>query len=96
MQVKPQGTTNLVGIKVDQDIAKGKGEAIVRGGKKITNSAIKGLRDAGIDEVEVDHLQLEGAFAIADVVNMETGEVVLEANTEITPGKLTEDHGSRC
>ena len=91
MQVKADGATNLVGIKVDQDIVKGKGgDAIVRGGKKITGGALKGLRDAGIGEVEVDLTQLEGAFAAADVVNTETGEVVLEANTEVTPGKLAE------
>ena len=31
---------------------------------------------------------LEGAYALEDVVNTETGEVIVEANTEIVAGKL--------
>jgi DNA-directed RNA polymerase subunit beta len=102
MQVPAEGATNLVGIKVDQDITKGKGgDAIVRGGKKITATSLEGLRKAGITEVEVDVLQLEGAFAIGDVVNLETGEVVLEANTEINPRSCRKSwkrasNASRC
>ena len=34
--------------------------------------------------------QFEGAYAAGDVVNTETGEVIVEANTEITPAKLQE------
>ena len=41
-------------------------------------------------EVEVDSSQLEGAFAVGDIVNTESGEIVLEANNEITPAKLQE------
>jgi len=90
MQVPEQGPTSLVGMKVDHDI-KGKGpDPIVRGGKKVASSALEALRKAGITEVEVDSSQLEGAFAVADIVNTESGEVVLEANNEITPAKLQE------
>src|SRR2546430_11511838 len=38
----------------------------------------------------MDSAQLEGAYAASDVVNTETGEVVVEANTEITPAKVQE------
>src|SRR5499433_591715 len=85
VQVPEQGPTNLVGMKVDHDI-KGKGpDPIVRGGKKVATSALDALRKAGITEVEVDSSQLEGAFAVADIVNTETGEVILDANSELTP-----------
>src|ERR1043166_3742186 len=90
VQVPEQGPTNLVGMKVDQDI-KGKGpDPIVRGGKKVASSALEALRKAGITEVEIDSQQLEGAFAVSDIVNTESGEIILEANNEITPAKLQE------
>ena len=39
---------------------------------------------------EIDLAQFEGAYAVADVVNTETGEVILEANNEINVAKLQE------
>src|SRR5688572_20257330 len=90
VQVREQGSTNLVGMKVDHDI-KGKGpDPIVRGGKKVAASALEALRKAHVSEVEVDSSQLEGAFTVADIVNTESGEIILEANNEITPTKLQE------
>src|SRR6185369_4731741 len=90
VQVPEQGATNLVGMKVDFDI-KGRGpDPIVRAGKKVTSSALEAIRKANIGEVEVESQQLEGAFAVADIVNVESGEIILEANNEITPAKLQE------
>jgi DNA-directed RNA polymerase subunit beta len=90
LQVPETGATNLVGMKVDFDI-KGKGpDPIVRSGKKVTSSALEQLRKSNISEVEIDSSQLEGAFTVADIVNTESGEVILEANNEITPAKLQE------
>src|ERR1700754_838792 len=90
LQVPESGQTNLVGMKVDFDI-KGKGpDPIVRSGKKVTSSALEQLRKSSIGEVEIDSSQLEGAFTVADIVNTESGEVILEANNEITPAKLQE------
>src|SRR5690349_21975269 len=87
VQIPAEGPTNLVGMKVDHDI-KGKGpDPIVRGGKKVATSALDALRKAGITEVEVDSSQFEGAFAVADIVNTESGEIILEANNEITDRK---------
>src|ERR1044071_1490326 len=90
LQVPENGSTNLVGMKVDFDI-KGRGpDPIVRSGKQVTGSALEGLRKANIGEVEIDSSQLEGAFTVSDIVNTESGEVILEANNEITPAKLQE------
>src|SRR6266850_1848232 len=90
IQVPESGSTNLVGVKVDFDI-KGRGpDPIVRSGKKVTSSALEGLRKANIGEVEIEISQLEGAYAVSDIVNKESGEVILEANNEITPAKLQE------
>jgi DNA-directed RNA polymerase subunit beta len=90
MQVPEHGPTNLVAMKVDFDI-KGRGpDPIVRSGKKVTNTALEGLRKSNIGEVEIESSQLEGAFTVADIVNTESGEIILEANNEITPAKLQE------
>src|SRR5687768_13528857 len=90
VQVPDQGPTHLVGMKVDYDIKGRGGDPIVRGGKKVTASALEQMRKANIREVEVDSAQLEGAFALADIVNTESGEIILESNNEITPAKLQE------
>jgi len=89
IQVPERAPSNLVGMKVDFDI-KGRGEPIVRSGKKVTATALESLRKANIGEVEIDPSQLEGAYALSDVVNKESGEVLLEANNEITSTKLQE------
>src|SRR5205823_3633403 len=90
VQVPETGRTNLVGMKVDFEI-KGRGsDPIVRKGKEITRTSLEGLRKANIGEVEIEPSQFEGAYAVADVVNTETGEVILEANNEITIAKLQE------
>src|SRR6201990_3327246 len=91
VQVREEGATNLVGMKSEHDIkAKGATEPVVKAGKKVTSSALRDIRKGHIREVEVDSQQLDGAYAISDVVNTETGEVVVEANNEITPPKLQE------
>ncbi len=90
IKVSESGSSNLVGMRVDFDVTGRGPDPIVRSGKKVTNSSLEGLRKAHISEVEIDSAQLEGAFALSDVVNTETGEVVLEANNEITPAKLQE------
>src|SRR6266516_2537890 len=89
MQVPDAGNSNLVGMKVDFDI-KGRSEPIVRSGKKVTHAALEALRKANIGEVEIEAAQLEGAYSVADVVDTESGEVLLEANNEITAQKLQE------
>ncbi len=90
VQVPEAGTTNLVGMKVDFEI-KGRGpDPIVRKGKEISRTSLESLRKANIGEVEIDPAQFEGAYAVADIVNTETGEVILEANNEIAPAKLQE------
>src|SRR5215204_2335308 len=54
VQVPEQGATNLIGMKVDQDI-KGKGpDPILRAGKKVAAYALESMRKAAIKEVEID------------------------------------------
>ncbi|HZH33750.1 MAG TPA: hypothetical protein VEX64_02860, partial [Pyrinomonadaceae bacterium] len=91
VQINETGDTNVAGMRAEEDIAGGKdGEPLVKAGKKITQSAVKELRRMGVTEVEVGQNDFENAFALDDVVNMETGEVLLEANNEISAAKLQE------
>ena len=90
VQVPESGPTSLIGMKVDFEI-KGRGpDPIVRKGKEITRTSLEGLRKANIGEVEMDSAQFEGAYVAGDVVNTETGEVILDANSELSPAKLLE------
>ncbi len=82
-----EGETSLKGMRAEEDITDKK-ETIIGHGKKITASALKELKKLGIERVEVSPQEFESAFALDDVVNTETGEVVIESNTEITSAKL--------
>ncbi|HMO79154.1 MAG TPA: DNA-directed RNA polymerase subunit beta [Pyrinomonadaceae bacterium] len=85
--VKPEGETNLAGLRADESI-KDKKEEIVRTGKKVTKAAIADLRRMKVDKVAVNPADLEGAFVLDDVINTETGEVIVESNTEVSAAKL--------
>ncbi len=87
LKVKAEGDTNLVGMRAEESI-KNKGEDVVKTGKKITKAALADLRSMKVARVEISTADFEGAFALADVVNEETGEVVVESNGEIAAGKL--------
>ena len=74
---------SIVGLRAASDIKAG--EFSVQAGKKISANAIAALRKAGVETVAVVEEALEGAFAAADIIDPETGEVILEANEELTP-----------
>ncbi len=76
--------TNLGGLKVSHAIKTAAGQELVPAGHKITASRLKELRKSKIREFAVEMADLEGMFAAADIVDTTTGEVLLEANNEIT------------
>src|SRR5690606_31915515 len=77
----------LLGQRATRDIRIGS-ETIVRRNTKFTRAAIKKLREAKLDRLSVDVEELIGKVAAHDVVDRETGEVLLECNEEIAPQKL--------
>src|SRR5450631_1754964 len=81
--------TNLLGMKLAHKIAAKNGDEIVHSGKKVTAAVMKEIHKHKISEIEVDITDLEGAFVAADVIDISTGEVVLEANNELTADKLS-------
>jgi DNA-directed RNA polymerase subunit beta len=82
-------STNLLGLKLTHRIAGKGGEEIAHAGRKITPAIMKEIHKAKISEIEVETNDLEGAWAASDIVDTTTGEVLLEANNEITPEVLS-------
>ncbi len=87
VKIKEGNDTHLKGMRAEEDINDGK-ETITAGGKKITALALRELRKLGIKKVQVSQTEFEGAIALEDIINTETGEVILESNSEITAAKL--------
>ena len=79
--------THLVGAKPAHAVLS-KGEEIAHSGRKITPSSLKAIRAAAIAKIEVEAAELDGALTAADVVDTSTGEVVVEANVELTADRL--------
>ncbi len=78
---------SLIGMKLSHAIS-AKSEQVVPQGRKITNSVYREIQKAKIEQVEVAANDLEGAYVAADVIDMSTGEVLVEANHELTSTTL--------
>jgi len=71
----------LIGVKALDDIKEPKtGNVIVAKGKVISRRLLDNIIKAGVKNVQVDSSILEGAIILEDIVNLKTGEVLLEAN----------------
>jgi DNA-directed RNA polymerase subunit beta len=81
--------TNLLGMKLAHSIKSKSGDEVAHSGRKISPATLKEIQKAKITEIEVDMTDLEGAWAASDIVDTTTGEVLLEANTEITADKVS-------
>jgi DNA-directed RNA polymerase subunit beta len=80
---------SLVGMKLSHAVNSKSGDAVVPQGRKITNSVFREIQKAKIEQVEVAVNDLEGAFVASDVIDMETGEVLIEANHELTASAVS-------
>ncbi len=79
----------LIGLKVSHHIVHPKTkEELVHAGRKITPSLYKDITKARVERVEVSPHDLEGAWLMADVVDMQSGEVLAEANNELSPALI--------
>ncbi len=75
----------LVDRKLAHEIRNPKSDDLIVGAhKRITENLFKELIRAKISQVRASLADLEGAFSVADVVNRQTGEVLLEANKPLT------------
>jgi DNA-directed RNA polymerase subunit beta len=76
---------NIQGLKVSKDIVHPKTkEVLLHAGKKITSSVFSHIKQAKVERFEINPEDLEGAFAVADVVDTTSGEVIIETNNELS------------
>ena len=66
------------------DIKDQKGKIIVEQGRRITMRHIKKLEDSGIEKLACPKEYLVGRVLAKDLISKETGEIVIDCNTEIT------------
>src|SRR5712671_1226465 len=75
----------LIDHKLSHEIKNPKNDEVLVGAhKRITEALYKELVKAKVPAAHVSVADLEGAFTVADLVNRQTGEVLLEANKPLT------------
>ncbi|MFQ5521185.1 MAG: DNA-directed RNA polymerase subunit beta, partial [Candidatus Methylomirabilia bacterium] len=80
-----------VGEKVAEDIKLPRHrEPVIQEGKRLTAKIIERLQELGVDRFTLRAEELVGARTGNRIVDQETGEVLLEANQEITSTVLTQ------
>jgi len=73
----------LTGQRATRDVRVG-GEVIVRKNQKFTKAIMKKLKSGSFDRLPMDLSELIGKVSAEDVVDAETGEVLLDCNEEVT------------
>jgi DNA-directed RNA polymerase subunit beta len=79
--------THLLGAKPAHAIL-ANGEEIAHSGRKVTASVLKALRANNVQHVEIEAAELDGTLTASDVIDLNTGEIIVEANTELTADRL--------
>jgi DNA-directed RNA polymerase subunit beta len=73
----------LAGQRATRDVRVGT-EVIVKRNTKFTRAAIKKLKESKVDRLPLEQVELIGKVSAEDIVDKETGEVLLECNEEVT------------
>src|ERR1700739_1623279 len=75
----------IVDRKLAHEIRNPRSEEVIVGAhKRITENLFKEMIKAKISQIRAALSDLEGAYSVADVVNRQTGEVLLESNKPLT------------
>src|SRR5690606_28909877 len=77
----------LPGQRATKDIEVN-GEVIVRRNRKFTRAAIRKLQESGLDRLPIEQSDVIGKISAEDIIDEETGEIVLGVNEEITEERL--------
>ena len=75
----------LRGQQLEFDLKGPKGKVLVEAEKRITARHTRELEKAGMSEIEVPDLYIIGRTLARNIIDQETGELLAEANQEITP-----------
>ncbi|MFQ6110760.1 MAG: DNA-directed RNA polymerase subunit beta, partial [Nitrospinota bacterium] len=79
----------LVGQRVSEDIVHPRSrEVILRAGRKFSHNAVRHMLQVGMKTLELKDEELVGGILGAPVVDEATGEVLIEAQSPITPERL--------
>ncbi len=77
-------TDVLAGVRTKMDILTPDGkDVIVKEGSKITKYALKKMKELGIREIPIQKSEIIGRITLSDIVDPETGEVIVDSNREI-------------
>lgn len=74
----------LPGQLAAADIKDKQGNLIIKAGRRFTRFSIKKLEQAGIEEIQARPEDLIGRITAQNLVDPETGEILLEVNREVT------------
>ncbi len=74
--------------KASLDVVDDGGDVLVRKNRKFTASALRKMKSAGVTKVPALLEEIVGKVVADDVVDLSTGEVLLECNEEITEAHL--------
>jgi len=77
-------TPLLRGVRLSHEVKAPGGKVVVPQGRRVTRALYRELVKSKIEYVEIAPNDIEGAFAAADVVDLSTGEVLGEANQELS------------
>ncbi|MDJ0766567.1 MAG: DNA-directed RNA polymerase subunit beta [Myxococcota bacterium] len=77
----------IEGQRATRDIKVG-GSVVVKKNRKFTRSAIRKMKEAGLDSLPMDISEVVGKIAAEDIIDEATGEVLLECNEEVTETKI--------
>jgi DNA-directed RNA polymerase subunit beta len=77
------------------DIKDNKGNVIVEEGRRVTARHIRQMEQSDIKQLRIPREYLFGKVIATDIIDQETGEVVVEANSEITSEVLEALHKAK-
>ncbi len=75
---------HLKGQRAGSDITDESGEVLVKKNRKFSSKSIARLKDAGIESFPLEMESLIGKVVAKDIIDEDTGEVVLNCNDELT------------
>ncbi len=85
---RPDDMNLLLGRKTNLEVLSPSGETIVLKNRKFSRRALKKMQKLGIKELPMMPEDVIGAVLAEDVVDMNTGELLLETNEELTESNI--------
>ncbi|MEZ4471805.1 MAG: DNA-directed RNA polymerase subunit beta [bacterium] len=85
---RPEDARLLLGQKTSFDVVADSGDVLVRKNRKFTQATLRKMAAAGIHEVPTSIEELDGKVVARDIVDLDTGEVLVECNEDLTREKI--------